>query len=102
KLYNWYRAQIRKKIPMVILNQLGFPLTNQQLQLFHLSTPLFNYTPRSLKIVHQSPLIGYEINPVFKPEDFIQVTLKQGTSLLKVATETGIVSDIAAITPWGS
>ena len=100
-LYNWYLAQIRKKIPLVILNNLGFEPTPEKLKALGLSSPLFTYAPQSIKIVYQAPMIGFEIPPVIKMDRIQPISLRQGHSLLKVKNNTGGLSDVAAITPWG-
>lgn len=101
ELYNWYLVQIQKNIPLVILNNFGFHLDDLKLKPFSMSMPLFSYASRSLKVVKQAPMIGYEIPPVLKLADFVPVNLLQGTSLLKVVNEVGTSSNVAAIMPWG-
>lgn len=101
ELYLWYRTQIQKKIPLVILNNLGFSLTPQKLKPFGLSIPDFIFPAHKVKMVYKSPLMGYEIPPVATEDNFVPLRLLQGKSLLKLEDETGAVFDVAAITPWG-
>lgn len=101
EIYHWYLEQMKKKIPLVILNQFGFPLDNQRLAPFFLSTPSFNFSPRKLNISYAAPMIGYENSPVFNPDYMTYVRLLKGKSLLKITDEAGMTSDISAITAWG-
>lgn len=101
ELYQWYLSQFKKQIPLVILNQFGFPADNHNLEPFGLAMPLFTYYPKSLQTIYKAPMAEYEISPSFKPNNFLPVTVTKGTSLLKVTDENGTPSDVAAITPWG-
>lgn len=100
ELYAWYRSQMSKKIPIVVLNQFGFTLDNKKLQPFDMSMPLFDYPPQSLKIIYQSPIIGYEMAPILNKNEFIGLFLNKGEGLFKVASDTGVF-DMAGITSWG-
>lgn len=103
KLFKWYLKQIDKKIPVVILNDFGFILENEKLKYFGLSLPMITHRSHSLKITYQSPLIGFESQPILKTNAFnpIKLDAKVGESLLKVETDIGEQADIAAITSWG-
>lgn len=101
ELYNWYLDIIKKKIPFVVLDNFGFPLSDVSLTPFHLSIPLFTYNPHSLKVAYKSPMLGYEIVPRPKRKDFLPLKVHDGQSLLTVMDEVGTESDVAAITTWG-
>jgi uncharacterized protein (TIGR01370 family) len=101
EMYHWYKAQIQKKIPLVVLNGFGFPLDNDKLKFFGLSTPSFTTQPHTLKVLYQAPMLGYEIQPIITKDNFVVVKAHKGKSLLKISDEVGNVSDLAAITPWG-
>lgn len=97
----WYVKQMDKKIPLVVLNNFGFTLSEMALKRFGLSYPLFTYSAQSVRTVMQSPLIGYEMNPSINAENFIPVTLKKGQRLLSLVNELGVKADLAGLTPWG-
>lgn len=102
EIYKWYKEQMRKKIPIVILYGFGFSLDDdQKLKTFGLSAPLYFPKPRNVKIVYKAPMMGYEANPVIGSEVFEAITLKKGTVLLRAKDEDGIIFDAAGLTPWG-
>ena len=102
ELQQFYATVMKDNIPLVILNTFGFEMTPESLKPFGLSLPLFiTHDAQTLKVVYQSKMIGYELQPILKTSDFFPVTIQQGTPLLKIADELNVVEDVAAITPWG-
>lgn len=101
ELYRWYLDQIHKKIPLIILNNFGFPLDNTRLSSFGLSTSTFSTPVHSIKTAVSSPMMGFEISPVFKINEFIPLSLKKGEKLLKLVDDVGTEFVVSAITPWG-
>lgn len=101
QIRRWYLQQIHKGIPLVILNDFGFNLDAKSLAAFNLDYPLFPHRARKVQIIRESSLLGYEIQPLLKPEDFTAISGKDNISLLTVRDELGTIGDMAAITPWG-
>lgn len=103
ELKNWYQGLLEKKIPLVILNDFGFPPEDQNIKMFGLTAPV-TYDPmpiRKVKVVYQASMMGYEIPPLVTAENFLSLKLLKGTSLLRAKDDRGNLFDVAAITPWG-
>lgn len=101
ELRAWYQTQLRQHIPLVILNDFGFSLTNKNAAIFNLSYPFFPHPAHATTLLHRSPLLGYELFPTLRAKDFVPLTIKSGKSLIKLRDELGTAGDMAAITPWG-
>ena len=103
ELHHWYLAQLRHNIPLVILHDFGFMVSDKKLKPFGLSLPILTHQSHTLHTVYRAPLIGYELEPSLKPHAFIPIQLKAttGRSLLKVRDEVGLEGDLAGLTTWG-
>jgi hypothetical protein len=103
ELISWYQNLLEKKIPFVILSDFGFTPEEQNVKILGLTAPI-TYDPiqaKTVKIVYQAPMMGYEVSPLVTKENFLSLRLLKGTSLLRAQDNKGNIFDVAAITPWG-
>ena len=100
-LYDWYLSVLKKHIPLIILNNFGFPLDNFDLTPFQLSRPSFAYDSHMIKPNFTSPIMGYEIAPRTQRDAFFPLTIIKGQLLYQLIDELGTKADTAAIMPWG-
>jgi hypothetical protein len=98
---NWVFRQVANGIPVVFLERFGVSLDSSTLERLGLERDTGGRTKLPIKVVQKESLIGFEQPPLPNGSDFLAVTLKVGNSILKLADAGGMISDSAAITPWG-
>ena len=96
----WLLKQIKHGIRLAVINEFGFELSNDNLQVFGLNVK--NSIPASnVKIVAQDTVIGFEHSAEAYPDIFNIIDAgKDSTPILRLNVADQI-TDIAAFTPWG-
>lgn len=100
-LKEWTLRLIREEVPIVFLDRFGFGAEDGFFRQLGME---LNSTVRVIppaRVMFKDPCIGFEQQPLPQTDNFIPMKLKEGTSLLRLTSANGIVSDAAAITPWG-
>ncbi|MCR9192131.1 MAG: endo alpha-1,4 polygalactosaminidase [Gammaproteobacteria bacterium] len=103
ELYDFYLQQLRNHMPLVILGDFGFMVNNTQLKPFGLTFPVLTHKPQNFHVIYQSPVIGYELQPLITRRSFIPLQLdpKMGKSLFTIEDQVGLKTNLAAVTSWG-
>lgn len=101
RYYPWLLRQVKNHIPVVFLQNFGFPLQPYYLKPLGLSSVTQIGTSRKLHIVSQDAVMGFEAKVQLFPESFIPLKLLQGRSLLTIKTQEGQIENGVGITQWG-
>lgn len=100
-LKKWTRQRMAEGVPVVFLERFGVSLDGSFLSLLGLELiPAARAVP-PVRVVLKDSSFDFEQQPLPNVDTFVPLKLKQGTPLLRMASANGIVSDVAAITPWG-
>jgi len=100
-LKKWTLRRIREGVPIVFLDRFGFDAEDGFFRQIGLELNTIARLTPPARIVSIDPRIGFEQQPLPQMENFLPMKLKEGTSLLRLASASGDISDAAAITPWG-
>ncbi|MHB8056764.1 MAG: bifunctional glycoside hydrolase 114/ polysaccharide deacetylase family protein [Desulfuromonadaceae bacterium] len=100
-LKDWTLRRVSEGVPVVFLDRFGVTLDAGYLSSLGLKmVPAEKIVP-PIKVILKDQLIGFEQQPLPQTNDFMPIKLTAGKSLLQLLSRNGIVSDAAAITPWG-
>lgn len=100
-LKEWTLRRIREGMPIVFMDRFGFGAEDGYFRQLGLELDSSVRVTPPVRILSKNSLIGFEQQPLPKTDDFIPMKLKEGTSLLRLTSANGVISDAAAITPWG-
>ena len=102
KWQRWIEQQIDHGMRFAFFNHFGFTADNISLAPLGIKfagDP--DHIAQHARIVHQSDLFGYESQPLADPNSFLALHLTEGSPLLQVKDDSGKLSTMAALTPWG-
>ena len=100
-LKDWTLRRIKEGLPVVFLDRFGFGMDGVTQRALGLELDEARRARAPVKIVQKDSRIGFEQQPLPQADSFLPLTLKEGTSLLRLNDARGMASDAAAITPWG-
>lgn len=101
RLAEWMARQTGAGLPVLVMGSMEFLRHAGALQALGLKRDDMAQPARRLTLVEQSPLIGFEIQPVLDRSSFFPLSIAAGTPLAVVEDEQGRRQVAAAITPWG-
>lgn len=100
-LKEWTLRRIREGMPIVFMDRFGFGAEDGFFRQLGLELDSTVRVTSPVRILTKDPRIGFEQQPLPQTDDFIPMKLKEGTSLLRLSSANGVISDAAAITLWG-
>ena len=100
-LKSWTRRCIEEGVPLVFIERFGVSLDGAFLRMLGLELTTASRIVPPVRVALKDPSFGYEQQPLPQQDTFVPLKLKQGTTLLRLASANGLLSDAAALTPWG-
>ena len=100
RLSQWITTQVEVRLPLVLINPPGFLLTGPNAKTLGLALEPFTPSAAPVEIVHQSPLVGFEIQPHPGAAEFVPLTATGADPLLTIR-QGKFVQMAVALTPWG-
>lgn len=100
-LKEWTMRRVKEGVPILFLDRFGFTPDSNASRILGLDLDETKRAVAPVKVLHRDGRIGFEQLPLPNSDTFIPLTLKQGTSLLRLQDAGKTVSDAAALTPWG-
>ncbi len=98
---SWLIKQKNQGLPIIFLGSLGQKFSKPFQKAFDLTLGAETKKPASVKIIYQSKMLGYEIEPIANPYAFLPLTVNAGTRKLVLEDNAGRKSDMVTITSWG-
>lgn len=97
----WLRKQVESGVPLLMMGEMHFLLTDERAKWFGL-TPMDNNTRSNrLKIKQRDPIAVFETEPLLDRTAFFPLQAQQGRALLTIENERAETQESIAITPWG-
>jgi len=100
-LRDWTLRRVSEGVPVAFLGRFGVTLDGGYLSSLGLELLSAEKIVSPIKVILKDPRIGFEQQPLPQKDTFIPMKLTIGESLLQLLSGNGVVSDAAAITPWG-
>ena len=100
-LKEWTLARVKEGVPILFLDRFGFTPDSKALRSLGLELDETKRAVAPVRVVRRDSRIGFEQQPLPNADTFISLTLKEGTSLLRLQDAVGTTSDAAAVTLWG-
>lgn len=97
----WLKQQLSDSIPWVALGRFGFRPTGAWQQLLKLKSSERVVLPQGIRILKQSPLLGFETVVPPPDKEFQALTADAADILLDIQNSSGIRYQPVAITQWG-
>jgi polysaccharide biosynthesis protein PelA len=97
----WVLQRMAEGVPVVFLDRFGVPLDADFLSSLGLELLSADKIVPPFKAMVKDSRIGFEQQPLPDRNSFLPLRLSTGSSLLRIVSGNGVVSDAAAITPWG-
>ncbi|MGQ9850200.1 MAG: bifunctional glycoside hydrolase 114/ polysaccharide deacetylase family protein [Aggregatilineaceae bacterium] len=101
RLAEWVVQQTSAGLPVLVLGDMAFLKHADVLQQLGLQCKDATRPARQVSIVEQTPMVGFEIQPLPDRSRFFPLAIRTGTPLVVVADEQGRRQVAAAIMPWG-
>ncbi len=100
KLLDWVGRQIGMGMKFVFLDGFGAS-PEKAAKVLGLGYGAIKRVPGNIRISSRDSVFGGETAPVPVAAEFISIELKNGRSLLRLASGDGLTSDTVSLTPWG-
>lgn len=100
-LGDWVNKQAEEGLKVVFLERFGIPPDSGHVRKLGIEIDSNARTKAPIRIIEKDSRFGFEQQPMPQIDSFIPLRTLTGTPLLRTADANGVLSDAAALTPWG-
>jgi uncharacterized protein (TIGR01370 family) len=100
-LVAWLKQQISSGVPLLVLGEMSFMLTEERAKSFGLSPLGDNIRSTHLRIKQRDAIATFEAEPLLDRTAFSPLHADNGHSLLTIENERHDTQEAISLTPWG-
>lgn len=97
----WLKQQISSGVPLLMLGEMSFLLTEEHAKSFGLSPLGDNSRSTHLRIKQRDAIATFEAEPLLDRSAFYPLHADNGNSLLTIENERHVIQEAISLTPWG-